>query len=438
MEYQDSDGLRCIRYDHPKQIQHRHPYLPDGYISIGIFGSSGSGKSTYVLKILPNISPMIKHVVIFTFIVDNPVNLQIEKWVKTQPGMTFTMCYSSPRALWIRDKILESKMDRAKPRAKNEPIHMPYYDPNRIEESEKKLAGRMKVKNTKKKVDSDNTYDKPDAIRHDAEKNIDYRNGDVLFIFDDFQNYKSSKDEAINNFLVKCTSQFRNYGGHFISITQQYNDWVSGVRNNFKHRVMFRHTSRAGNMMLKSELKGEFEDIDQHYGEILKRLNSVPFLHATIRSSPAEIQFSNERTPFLVSSHQPKTNVKTVSPNRPINNTTTYTLSGYTSDSDSDSDSDDDITPNRRMISGVSQKIMSPEYKVDSQNDPHLEAEVAGMGEYARSRQMHALIDRINRGDNYLYPDLRVYLDAMRKRGIPISNINSILNKRGIQKRYPY
>lgn len=71
-------GNQAIKMTFKTPIKHRSPYLGDGHLSIQITGASGTGKSTFLVDLIPNID--LSQIAIFSRIQNNPVNEAIEKY----------------------------------------------------------------------------------------------------------------------------------------------------------------------------------------------------------------------------------------------------------------------------------------------------------------------------------------------------------------------
>lgn len=73
----------------PKLFKHKSPLLPSGHISTYIVGASGSGKTTVMLELLPNIEN-VSQMFLFTLVLENPINAVIEDYCSSK-GIHFAM-----------------------------------------------------------------------------------------------------------------------------------------------------------------------------------------------------------------------------------------------------------------------------------------------------------------------------------------------------------
>ena len=82
-----SMGGERIAYTFGKDVEHPSEFLPDGDLSIAIVGARGSGKSSLLTEIIPQIGNL-GQIVLFTLIDHTPIYDGIRDWCEDQ-GITF-------------------------------------------------------------------------------------------------------------------------------------------------------------------------------------------------------------------------------------------------------------------------------------------------------------------------------------------------------------
>lgn len=73
----------------PALFKHKSPLFPAGHISAYICGASGTGKTTVMLEMLPNIEGVVQ-ICVFTLVLDNPINQVIRDYCEDH-GIEFML-----------------------------------------------------------------------------------------------------------------------------------------------------------------------------------------------------------------------------------------------------------------------------------------------------------------------------------------------------------
>jgi ABC-type dipeptide/oligopeptide/nickel transport system ATPase component len=168
----------------------KEPFAPHETI-MGIVGSSGSGKSTFLLHALPNIAPkFVKHIIICSRIEGNEIYDAIKSWCDSTKK-TYDFASTPPDAMDIIEKRINEK--------KNEDDH-------------------------------------------------------IIVVFDDFnQSSKSEKTDPYNKISIDVITKGRNYKIHSIFIIQQYQSLNTTVRTNLNTLVVFNMNDRYAKIALSKD-----------------------------------------------------------------------------------------------------------------------------------------------------------------------------------------
>lgn len=98
----------------------------------------------------------------------------------------------------------------------------------------------------------------------------------VIFIFDDFSTYKTSKDEAHNNSAVTSFSKNRNYNVSSIIVSPSFTDIKTNCRNSATCRIIFPMDDSQASIKFNQDLKKKFKDMPQ---DLIDRLNKYIDTH---------------------------------------------------------------------------------------------------------------------------------------------------------------
>ena len=182
----------AIHVEYGHKIKHNSPYLPDGDLAISIIGRRGSGKSTIMLHLLPQIANLCQ-IIICSRVCEamSPVYQAIRRYCGP----------SDPGAKGPEDRDITFAL---------------FDDPATAKGGIEKLIAA--------KAELDGKADKP---------------LDGLVIFDDFTDSSSARSNAYNSIAITITQILRNYRYHTMYITQSSTGVPTLVRNNTNVKIVF-------------------------------------------------------------------------------------------------------------------------------------------------------------------------------------------------------
>lgn len=193
---------------HNRERWNKEP-LPPNEVLCSITGASGSGKSVFVLQLLPNIVPnKLKNIVVLSRIEGNEVYDAIEKWCKiTDKNYKFS---SDPNeAMEILEEIINNK------------------------------------------------------------KNDDH----IAVIFDDWNEAtKTDKHNPYNKISIEMFSKGRNYNIHSIFIVQKYTAIPTIIRVNLNLLIIFKMTDRNDKYAISKDFTSLTGVDDEIFQNLLKKI----------------------------------------------------------------------------------------------------------------------------------------------------------------------
>jgi hypothetical protein len=172
-----SMGVGSIHVIHNTPPKHPSKYWSEGDLSFEIIGMRGSGKSTILREIIPQIGSL-SEVIIFTLIPNNPVNIGIHKWCEAQKPQIYYGQYDAPT-------------------------------PETIDEVQEILAAKPQGTN-------------------------------AFFVFDDFCPSDGSLTNPYVAFSVECFRMLRNMGCFCCFITQSATGVNTKIRVNSSIKIVYR------------------------------------------------------------------------------------------------------------------------------------------------------------------------------------------------------
>jgi len=213
-----------IIHNVPKTL-HDGNVFRDGLLSLIVIGKSGCGKSQLVAQLLQFISKSIKYIFIATLLEGNQFHKDIQTWAKQ---------------------------------------HKIYC---RVSHSPEELMGAIDLARERRLVD----------IGKD----------EGLLLCDDFS--INNRSRAIyEDFVVHAFTRFRNYGWHFIIISQDPTMIATSVRNCSTSRILFNCASRSSTNTFIRDIDDEITTKPE-FKTLLKYIKVIPYSYIFVKEAPIEV-----------------------------------------------------------------------------------------------------------------------------------------------------
>lgn len=306
-------GLMRIKMVHKAKKQHKSHFIPDGNLFCSITGSSGTGKSTFLLTLVPMLSDDIRHYVICTRIVGNPVNQAIKAWAKSD-GKTVEIVHEIKDAETIIEDLVNERVNPEEIKSHDRsgapirpdfvgtrPVAPGTNTKNSSNEKNDRSGAPIrpdKVGTNEKKINKSEQSDKSDT---GGSKGGRSPPSDVCIISDDFTNYSGSREDRYNKFTNKAFSMLRNYGCHFVIITQSYANLHPQTRNNITLRVCFPMRDIKSIKELSKDLYSIYSEriVDSTIPLLMNKIGEEDFQFLLMKSVPPSIYIGFGEKPVM-------------------------------------------------------------------------------------------------------------------------------------------
>lgn len=228
-----------IKQEFADQVTHKSEILGTGPVFMIIVGSSGSGKSTVLASIIPNLTPKMKKLGIATLIRGNSSHEAIERYCD-ENNIKFAISYTPSDAKQMITDMVNDRED--------------------IEEEQ------------------------------------------IGLIFDDFTNFGKSRENQFNQIQTTAFSMLRNYGLCFIcTISQSALNIPTLLRANSSHRIIFPMQDKFAFLSAKADVLNVLgEEASNIYDQIYRKLRNVRYSFMLLRCSPPTLYFKEPDKDFNI------------------------------------------------------------------------------------------------------------------------------------------